>query len=616
MDVIFLKLFDMSIAAGWLILAVIVLRLFLKKAPKWLTCMLWALVAIRLICPFSLESPLSLIPRPGSLRPVASLYTQELPTAGGTSAASAAPNPIISGAFSPANSADAGSLSPLMSAAGVLWAVGAICLSGYALISLLRIHKKVREAVPLWDNIRICDAVQSPFILGLIRPRIYLSSSTDPEQLPYVIAHEQAHIKRKDHWWKAIGYFLLAVYWFHPLLWIAYMLFCRDIELACDEKVIKDMSFAEKKAYSSALLASSAPRKMTLVCPLAFGEVGVKERIQTILSYKKPALRAIVTAVIACAVVAICFLTNPENESAGSPAQKKDGKPGAVSSYITNRTEDSTNQKTETADSALNDAISAAILAENASAHSGDCDFICCNFISLKTVSLSPASEGTAGTIICYGWALYQEYNISSAGIEDVGGSHSPVALTFELSSTPGQTSIEHLSQPDEIDYHLKEYWQPRDGNLYVPDIRSKFPADIADDGIDSQKFVVQQIQNCYKQAVESSGLDSAAVIRRLLDEICEGPKTSSNPRDYIDAHSLEYRELIYYGEYTLRYCIRQFDQRGETGLDGKIMAILCEELLQSRGKIPADAETAETGQDWYDALLAHAGNLIEAYRE
>ena len=326
MDVIFLKVLNMSISASWLILAVIVLRPFLKKAPKWILCVLWAMVAIRLIFPLSFESTFSLIPSAETINPSVIQHAQEPALNSGVTFIDDTLNPIINESVSPTPDISANPLQIWISVGGVVWSAGLIVLLGYALFSYLRIRNKCQEAILLRDNIWLCDAVKSPFILGIIRPRIYLSSSIEERQITYVLAHEQAHLKRKDHWWKPLGYLLQAVYWFNPLIWIAYILFCRDIELACDEKVIKDLEMNGKKAYSHAMLSCSMQKKILMTCPLAFGEVGVKERVKTVLNYKKPAFWIIVVAIVACISVALCFLTNPkyQPESIEPPVENAD----------------------------------------------------------------------------------------------------------------------------------------------------------------------------------------------------------------------------------------------------------------------------------------------------
>ncbi|SNS52228.1 Signal transducer regulating beta-lactamase production, contains metallopeptidase domain [Anaerovirgula multivorans] len=315
MGAIFLKLLNMNIATSWLILTVIVLRLFMKRAPKWIPCILWAIVAVRLVFPFSFESIFSLIPSAETI-PVQGIYSSN---------SIAANEPynfqlqsgiqMIDRAINPIDLETTGSAMRLnIEIFAWIWFVGAVLLLLYAIISYLRMRRKVWEAVLLRDSIWLCDAVKSPFILGIIRPQIYLPSGIPEGQVNYVLAHEQAHLKHKDHWWKPLGFLLLTVYWFNPLVGAAYILFCRDIELACDEAVIKNMKIDEKKAYSYALVSCSMQRKMVMVCPLAFGEVGVKERIKTVLNYKKPAFWTVVVAVVACVVVAVCFLTNPKEQ--------------------------------------------------------------------------------------------------------------------------------------------------------------------------------------------------------------------------------------------------------------------------------------------------------------
>ena len=311
MSAAFLKLLNLSITASWLILAVILVRFLLKKAPKWISCVLWALVAIRLICPFSLESALSLIPSSETI-PSNIEMMQKPAIDSGITAINEAVNPAISHSFAPDPMTSANPLQIVIPVLSIVWIAGMAAMLLYALISYIRLKKSVGASVPVRDNILACDEVKSPFILGIIKPLIYVPSSMEGETLGYVITHESAHIQRRDHWWKPFGFLLLAVYWFNPLCWLAYVLLCRDIEMACDEKVIRELDNNDKAAYSQALLNCSFPRRRIAACPLAFGEVGVKERVKSVLNYKKPAFWIIIAAIAACAVVAVCFLTNPK----------------------------------------------------------------------------------------------------------------------------------------------------------------------------------------------------------------------------------------------------------------------------------------------------------------
>ena len=302
---LFLKIFNMSMAAVWIILAVILLRLLLKRAPKIIICVLWAFVGIRLICPFSFESFLSLIPSSRLINPNIT-YSINRAVDTGVPAINRKINSflLLSDALNP--------LQIIISIISIIWLAGIIAMLIFALISFLRLRRKIAMTAPYKDNILLCDAVKSPFILGIFRPKIYLPSTMSEEQISYVLAHEKAHLLRKDNWWKPLAYFILALHWFNPLCWVGYMLLCKDIELACDEKVIKKLSFEERRQYSQALLDCSTNRRTTAVCPLAFGEVGVKARIKNVLSYKRPAFWIIITAVVACIAVAVCLLTNPK----------------------------------------------------------------------------------------------------------------------------------------------------------------------------------------------------------------------------------------------------------------------------------------------------------------
>lgn len=312
MNYVFLKLFNMSITASWAIAAVIILRFLLRRAPKWLRCVLWTIVAIRLVCPFSFESMFSLIPSAEPISPTAVQHAAEPVIDTGIPAINNTLNPMTGDSAVPTPQDRVRLLQSWTSVGSIVWVIGLTVLLGYALFSFLRIRRKVEESIRLYDNVYICDAVKSPFILGLIRPRIYLPSDTEDTQLDYVLAHERAHLKRKDHWWKPLGYILAAVYWFNPLVWTAYILLCRDIELACDEKAVRTLNMDGRKAYSEALVACSIKRRMIMACPLAFGEVGVKERVRTVLNYRKPAFWLILAAVAVCAAAALCFLTNPK----------------------------------------------------------------------------------------------------------------------------------------------------------------------------------------------------------------------------------------------------------------------------------------------------------------
>jgi beta-lactamase regulating signal transducer with metallopeptidase domain len=315
MAAVFLKLLNLSISASWLVLAVLVLRLISKRSPKWVNVLLWGIVALRLVLPFSIESALSLIPSAETVSPAVVQFDPAPTITSGVNIIDNAVNPSLSEHFAAVPTASVTPLYVWTEIAGWVWLIGLGAMLLYALVSYLRLRRRVSVSLCVRENIYLCDAISSPFILGVVKPCIYLPSGLDEVQRQNVLSHEQAHLARRDHWWKPLGFALLAVYWFNPVLWLAYALLCRDIELACDERVIRTMDESAVKTYSTVLLACSMPRKAVITCPLAFGEVGVKERVKNALRYKKPAFWVVAASVAVCVVVAVCFLTNPPTDT-------------------------------------------------------------------------------------------------------------------------------------------------------------------------------------------------------------------------------------------------------------------------------------------------------------
>ena len=345
----FLSLLNLSITASYIALAAIILRLLLKRNPKWITCLLWALVAVKLLVPFSFESRLSLVPDTAPVKvnaPASSVSasadTSTLQTPvidrGDTPDIPVTPvtpitpdksedtpaqdnSPVISDTTT--ENAQKENNTNIYSVLSYIWIGGAVCMLLYSVVSYLRIKKKVQASIRTNKNIYICDDISTPFILGIIKPRIYLPSALAGDELEYIVNHEKAHLKRCDHLWKPLGFVLLSLHWFNPLMWISYILLCRDIELACDEKVLKNMGANTKKHYSETLLTFSTERKLVSACPLAFGEVGVKGRIKNILNYKKPAFWVTILSLFLCLAIGICFLTNPVSEKESSTESTK-----------------------------------------------------------------------------------------------------------------------------------------------------------------------------------------------------------------------------------------------------------------------------------------------------
>ena len=313
MDDVFLKLVNLSISASWLILAVLVLRVVLKKAPKWVMPLLWGVVALRLVCLFSIESALSLIPSAETIPSEIVTETRE-PVLYEQATLDIVTNPTLPSAAEVPVGVSRQQAQVDFNIYSVLWLAGMAALLVHALVSAGKLKRKLATAILLRDNIYESEFVDSPFVFGVVKPNIYLPMHMDEGTAAYVIAHERAHLARRDHWWKVLGYLVLALHWFNPLVWVAYILFCRDIELACDERVVKGLDGAARADYSQALLSCAAPGRAVAACPLAFGEGNIKTRVKSALHYKKPAFWVAAAAVLAVVIMAVCFLTNPKSE--------------------------------------------------------------------------------------------------------------------------------------------------------------------------------------------------------------------------------------------------------------------------------------------------------------
>lgn len=314
MEYLFIHVLNISITASFLVLAIILYRLFAKKAPKWVSVLLWGLVGLRLLFPFSIESALSLIPSKNTI-PTTITHDKYPALDTGFENVDEIVNPILSGSMEARPEYSANPMHVWITALGWIWLAVMLCMLIYMTVSFIYLRIKTRVKVEREDNVYLCDYVKTPFILGIIRPRIYLPSDISDKDYSLVVAHERAHIKRLDHIWKPLGFLLLSVYWFNPLLWVAYVLLCRDIESACDEKVISDLGDNDKADYSEALLTLGIKSRVISACPLAFGEVSVKSRVSAISKYKKPATIAIVISLVVCAIFAVCFLTYKKNNT-------------------------------------------------------------------------------------------------------------------------------------------------------------------------------------------------------------------------------------------------------------------------------------------------------------
>lgn len=465
MTELFLSFVNRSITAGWMILPVLCLRWCLRNfRSKDLICILWGLVGLRLALPFSLPSPFSLIPSAQTI-PTDIMYASSPAIDTGLSTLNQTVNPMLSTSFSPDPATSANPLQILLALAALIWVIGIALFALYALISLLRLRHRLAEAVPVGENVWVCDHIASPFLLGLIHPRIYLPSSLDPQTAASVIAHEHAHLMRRDSIWKAVGFVLLALYWFHPLVWVAYVLFCRDMELACDARATRDFSPAERKTYAEALLACSLTHAVRSFCPLAFGEIGVKSRIRALLQGKKPSRLLVILTACVIVALAVCFLTDPV------PSDPSESSTSALA--------------------LTDDVISDAILTHY---NANSTEDLLCTESHIPLLTTYRQNDDGSLKVTAYLMVLYLELARDGDWFREQSGSHIPTALTFHV-------------QPDGS-CTLTEYWEPGDGSLYAPEVRSRFPEDIAERALDTQRYIDEQMKACYDQAIAYWGLE------------------------------------------------------------------------------------------------------------
>ncbi|MEE1504161.1 MAG: M56 family metallopeptidase [Acutalibacteraceae bacterium] len=444
---IFLKIVNMSISACWIVLAIILLRFVLKKAPKWINCLLWGIAGLRLVMPFSFESVFSLIPSAETIsKPIDSPRPH---FESGVPIVDSQVNDYLKGNYFEGVTRPAGNFVDITTILAIVWVVGIVVLLVYTAVSFIRLKGKIGTAILLRDNIYQSEAVVSPFVLGIIKPKIYLPFNMNEQDMEHVIAHEQAHLHRKDYLWKPLGFLIVTLHWFNPMVWIGYILLCRDIELACDEKVVKEFNNEQKADYSQALLTCSVNRRMIAACPVAFGEVGVKNRVKSVLNYKKPAFWLIIVAIIISMVVAVCFLTNPQTS--------------------------------------LDDELSVFLDTQIADHHYSE-GYTDDNFIAVHHKVLGV--EKSVNKITVYMWVLYHEYSCENGEIKLETGTYIPTVITAE------KTGLHRH-------YRLVEYWEPHDGTLYVDDIKGKFPLHLQEKALDSQRYIGEQLEFCENAAKE-----------------------------------------------------------------------------------------------------------------
>ncbi len=570
MDNLFIDFLNTSITASYIIIAVLLIRCIFKKIPKKFICVLWSIAGLRLVLPFSIESVFSLIPSTKIIDPVSgNTYGLKL-NSGISTIDIPVNNYFVENKMSVTETVTPADKEVVISVIGVVWLIGISVILLYGFFSCLKLKKFVSTAVLLNDNVMQSECVISPFILGFFKPKVYVPFGMSEEALNYVVAHEKAHIKRRDHWIKPIGFLILAFYWFNPLLWVAYIMLCRDIERACDEKVISQMDENERKEYAQVLLDCAVNRYRIAACPLAFGEVGIKERIKGIINYKKPAFWAIIIAIIACVIVAVCFLTNPKNEASDDyeypyrivaeinyddsgkeytrvfSAQKGDQHTVVDGVVFTVSDVDLQTGEIDLGFDGENRPISAfsgkqlgllvVNLTQSHRVKTASGAEITFSFVQTQTVDYAISKA-----IMEYNKDLYMEGSVAFESHEtlkierDKGfvGSDDAENVTVYLNMAYGEYVLNndevecvggcsmpialHFNYIDGI-YTLTEYWQPKDGSRYVDSIRKKFPLVAAEIAIQNGGEGTLSNQNREKAKVYFEGLDNGCAVNTGVD--------------------------------------------------------------------------------------------------
>lgn len=621
MELLWQKLLSMSTAAGWVILVVIILRLVLYRAPRWLHCILWALVGVRLVVPMSLKSPFSLVPQSPAIAPavlseyIVNLDAQALQFTGEGGAAQAAVSTV---------NAASSTIGGLMS---WIWLAGVLFVLGYALVSMLCLRRRVAEAVLVEGKVWQCDRVYSPFILGVIRPKIYLPSNLPPEAQEPVLAHEFSHLARRDHWWKPLGFVLLAIYWFHPLVWVAYVLFCRDLELACDERVVRKLDQEGRKKYSLALLTCSTARYIPAACPLAFGEGGVKRRVKAALNYKKPAFWLVLVAGVACVVAAVCFLTDPVSfqQDTGIAWAKNLTAEQVVSADLVVMPSQEDRQYKRFAESEIPALVE--FINQSRGTRVTDAENMAGQSIWFYfTMADGTRHEvGNIGNVYLVIDREYYDapYNWLSTWSQTYGEGNSPLPENY-FSRVLTVDDVLALSEKGEslTWADLEGYTSVEVGSgLYIRvyPVSGRYTLWVSSAGGPDTELMYATL-NAYGMPGEAVEIRTGDVMGFFSREeakyqktaerfaaITASPAASSSPKDYLEAHPEEHQALLDDKTDTLRYIFSHFLVGGQTGLEGHIMRIVMDELApESQLKLAAD-----TGQEYFDAWKESAEDIV-----
>ena len=644
-DRIYMGVLDMSKTAAIVIAAVLLVRLLLKRAPKVFSYTLWAVVLFRLLCPVSLETTISIVPQLPATSSGYTLADEPIDLAGAGIAAYQAVGDLLNGGLGvqhiPTTEISEDGMTQYVTTdwwsvwilfGKYVWVAGMVVMLLYSAFSYRRIKKQIEIAVPIRDNIWIADDIKSPFVIGFVRPRIYLPGNLGEKEQEYIILHEQHHIRRFDHIFKALAFLALTIHWFNPLAWLAFGLACKDMEMSCDEAVIHKLGGEVRADYSASLLTLATGRRIIAGTPLAFGEGDPKGRIRNLAKWKKPAVWVLILAMVVCLILCVCLLTDRVNRNGqhigitfyygNVTEQMSDGSnpyiilacnDGTVKTFyyeagnedisndlpgknvrIRARLQDITGhlftsevmQVHNDSFDTLEDAIQNAILRHHSSVRD-ESVLTCASFYSYASESSTPLGSDYSDIVTEYGIVYHQNFRLENGVLVEDGGCNVPTVLTFSVT--------------EDGHYSLAEYWEPRDGTFYPEDIRAKYPALVRPD---TQKHLFEQKIAVLNQAIIGFQIDSKVVVDYLLTDICDMERWAGSLDDLMLMSELERELLVYYGQDTLDYCFAQFEKGNQTEPKGKIMASVCIEILEMKGGSVGSWADEKTGQEWYDSFI------------
>ena len=448
---LFFEVLNLSYTASWIVIAVILIRVVFTKAPKWAKCFLWSILGFKLLFPFvDIKSAFSIIPTSKLLGVNELSNIPYIET--GVKMVDAEVYNYIADNIDNSVVNDYVASENLLVVLAIIWLVGIAVMLVYAGVSYIKLNIRVVSSVRCKENIYTCDNIDTPFVLGIVKPKIYLPAGLTEIQIESVVKHEKAHIKRCDQLWKPLGFMLLCVHWFNPLMWGAFALLCRDVELACDEKVIKEMSLEDKKIYTETLLDCSMHRRLVMACPLAFGEIGVKQRVKSIVNYKKPTFWIVIITVVAILVSSVCLITNPQKLELNSELESFVNK-SIAEHYKSSKTAD--------------------------------------NFIAVDYELFDVEEEGDKTTL--YMAAVYQEYNCATE-LRCEKQEHDVTKLVVEKTGVG--------------EYKITEYFTPAiEGAIFFRDIEENFPKSLWYEAKYYHLYIREEKDNCFKQAMEYFGV-------------------------------------------------------------------------------------------------------------